>query len=57
MEEKKVQSDPWGLAINIFNIIFTIVCLGMGCFWQAKNIAFRKFKYVAPLFPYLEING
>lgn len=30
--EKKVQSDPWGLAINIFNIIFTIVCLGMGIY-------------------------
>ena len=27
------------------------------CFWQVKNIAFRKFKYVAPLFPNLAING
>ena len=27
------------------------------CFWQVKNIAFRKFKYVAPLFPDLAING
>jgi len=32
MTEKKVRKDPWALAINIFNLIFTITCLGMGLY-------------------------
>lgn len=29
----------------------------VACFWQVKNVAFRKFRSVAPRFTYLAING
>ncbi|MGI6332757.1 MAG: hypothetical protein ACOX1Y_13660 [Zhaonellaceae bacterium] len=32
MTEKKVRKDPWGLAVNIFNFLFTITCLSMGVY-------------------------